>query len=147
MKGIGVALLLCCSLVAAQAPQTGYKLIPHDRWGTQPLGGPIRYPKLAAIARISGEVITAVVINKAGKAEQIKSLTGPVQLRAAAEALVQTIKFKLTPDDGDGPWLFFVTSQFNLDNNDAYCIATPKEKIPFDLLKRSTAPTPDPRAS
>ena len=147
MKILTITLLLCASILASQTPTPGYKLMPQDRWGSQSLGGPVRYPRLAAIAKISGDVITAVVINKEGKVEQIKSLTGPPQLRAAAESLVKSIKFDIKPEDGEGPWLFFVTSEFKLTSHDVYCQATPKDKIPYDQLKKPSIPNPPPPTS
>ncbi|MCM2249357.1 MAG: energy transducer TonB [Geothrix sp.] len=147
MKILTMALLLCGSFLASQAPQPAYKLMPQDRWGNKPLGGPVRYPRLAAIAKISGDVITAVVINKEGKVEQVKSLSGPPQLRSTADSLASSIKFTIKPEDGEGPWLFFVTSEFKLNSHNVYCLATPKDKIPYDQLKKPSNSNPSSPAS
>ena len=134
MKATASLVILCGVSLASQSTQGAYKLLPPDRWGDKALGGPVRYPNLARIARISGDVITAVVINKEGKAEQLKHLSGPLQLRPTAESMIQSITFRLAPEDGAGPWLFVITSKFSLNDNNVYCFATPKDSIPFNLL-------------
>jgi len=142
MKYLIGFVLLCWSFLGAEAPQNGYKLMPPDRWGSQSLGGPVRYPHLAALARISGDVITLVVINQNGKVDQFKHVSGAPQLRPTVEFLIQSIVFKVSVEDGEGPWLFFVTSRFDLQSNKVYCYATPKEAIPHDLLKKQDNPLP-----
>jgi len=148
MKCLLLLVFLSLNFLAGQTPEVGYKLMASERWGSAALGGPVRYPKIAAMAGISGDIITAVIINKDGKVVQLKSMKGPEQLRPTAEFMIRSIKFNIKPEDGDGPWLFFLTSKFNLKNNDVYCFATPQKDIPFENLKKTTnqisSPPPNP---
>jgi hypothetical protein len=107
----------------------------QDRWGDKVLFESKVYPKLAGIAHIEGDVVTAVTINREGKAEKARSFSGPPPLRAWADSAAISLKFDLTPEDGNGPWLFFLTFHFDLKARTVTGSPTPKSEIPYEQLK------------
>lgn len=58
------------------------------------------YPEIAKKMNISGVVELNVVVDETGKPTEVAAVSGPVMLRAAAEAAVKQWKFK--PEAGKG---------------------------------------------
>lgn len=134
---IPLGLMLSSALLLGGGDPTPAKLIKSDRWGTDPLLKHDLYPTLAGIAKIQGDVIIVLTIDKAGKVAISKSLTGPPQLRAWAESLSTRLRFELNQTDGEGPWLYFVTVQFRLPARTVAIVPTPQGEIPFEFLKQA----------
>lgn len=52
------------------------------------------YPRIARTARVSGTVVLAVTISKAGKIDNLRVVSGPAMLRASAIDALRTWRFK-----------------------------------------------------
>lgn len=128
------AVKLLPTVPKADNPSRPPRVIQPNRWGTSQLHKVGQYPHLAGIARIEGDVITAVSITQTGTVENSRALTGPSQLFESARNGVKQIKFDVGPSDGDGPWVFFVTAHFNLTSKSITFSPTPQDRIPFDQL-------------
>src|SRR5512133_1822629 len=133
---IPLGLMLSSALLLGGGDPTPANLIKSDRWGTDALLKQDLYPTLAGIAKIQGDVIIVLTIDKAGKVAGSKALTGPPQLRTWAESLSTRLNFQLNPTDGEGPWLYFVTVQFRLPARTVTVVPTPQGEIPFEFLKQ-----------
>jgi len=128
------------SLPPTGSDLTPAKLIKPDRWGTAPLAKLDLYPTLAGIAKIQGDVIVMISIDKAGKISSSKAILGPSPIRAWAESVAMRLKLDVNPTDGEGPWLYFVTVQFRLPARTVTVNPTPQGEIPYELLKQVPIP-------
>jgi protein TonB len=52
------------------------------------------YPRLARMARIQGDVVLHAVIGREGEIEGLRTVSGPPQLRAAAEVAVRQWRYR-----------------------------------------------------
>lgn len=63
-------------------------------------GDPPQYPAIAKAARIQGTVTLDTLISKTGTVEDLRVVSGPAMLRAAAVAAAQTFRYKPFLVDG-----------------------------------------------
>ena len=100
-----VAILLICATCSALSQNTSGYTMPPD---TVPISGGVWagqlipeskvapvYPEDARKAHIAGSVVMQITTAKDGSVEDLKTLSGPAELRAAAEIAVKQWRYKV----------------------------------------------------
>jgi len=93
------------------------KVFPLERWKTAELPPIPKYPPLARMAGIEGELMFHVKIESDGSPSSILLISGPPQLASTLDSWIKRIKFRPLPIDGPGPWHYAVSGNFKLTGN------------------------------
>ena len=93
------------------------KVFPIERWKTAELPPIPKYPQLAHMAGIEGELMFHVKVEPDGSPSTTKLISGPPQLASTLDGWIRRIKFKPLPTDGPGPWHYAISASFKLTGN------------------------------
>jgi TonB family protein len=77
-----------------------------------------RYPAIARLAKIQGEVKVEFVLNTSGEPISVTALSGNPLLKPAAEENVRTWRFELPKDLFRTEWKYTTTFSFKISNDD-----------------------------
>ena len=128
MKTVLVCMLSCvalCCLASAQSlPE------PILQSGQMP-----KYPPLALLARIEGEVKVTFLLNGKGEVESVEIKSGPTMLRDATADIVKSWKFKL-PDLLRAEWKYETTFRYHFSGKELQSKETAKLTIVVDSFHR-----------
>jgi TonB family protein len=118
-------LAFCCLSLAQRPPD------PILRSGQMP-----RYPPLALLARIEGEVKVSFVLDDRGEVASVEVLTGPPMLRDAAAAIVRSWKFDLPKNLFRPEWKYDTAIRYRLSGRELQSGEIPKLTVVEDSFHR-----------
>lgn len=111
-----------------------FSLIPPEHWPDFKIEH-YRYPTMAGMAGVQGQVLLAIAINKEGSIDRIKAISGPPPLGPYAESLFNNHKFSNLPTNTSAPWIFFAVADFRVVNKRVFITPAKREQIPPPKFK------------
>jgi hypothetical protein len=91
----------------------GLKRLPAERWKSARFASIGFYPPLAQRARIGGDVIIGLEIEKSGTVIRSEFISGPAPLASFMESFGKRVQFFPEPIDQPGPWSFILVGRFD----------------------------------